>query len=322
MASGIDVRVGALKETTYGTRAVPARFFEFTDVGMGYDVNHYESQGLGGGPWRKKRVQTTQRGAGALPMEVPTVGFGFWLDLLHGATPTVVQQAATIAYLQTHMLSSSPSKSATIQIQTPQVLSATLIPQDYLGVTVSGMEFSWEPAEVLMAEIQTVSRQLDLAQSLATYVAPATSSLFSFKGGSISIGGSAVADVHGGGNISIQWGLRDDAFALGSTGLISKPVPNELPSASGSFTADFNGLTAYNRVINDTIADVVLTFEGATIASTYKEKITITIPDCGFDGSPPTVSGPGPVTEEVSFVNASATSDPPIITYQSTDTAV
>lgn len=322
MGSGIDLRFAASKESVYGTRVTPARFFEVTEANLGYDLDHYVSRGLGGGPWRRKRVLTTQRGDGTIPLEVPTVGFGFWLDLLHPNTVTPVQQAATPAYLQTHTLDGAPSKSASIQSQVPRVASSTRDPFDYLGVMLSGIEFSWEPAEVLMAELSAIARQLDTAQSAATYVAPATSGLFSFKGGSITIGGVAVADVHGGGNVAINWELRDDAYALGSGGLISKPVPTDLPTAAGSVTADFNGLTNYNRVVNDTIADLVLLFEGAIISGVHKETIQVTIPDCGFDGSPPAVDGPGPVTEEVSFTNASATNDPPVILYKSTDVTV
>lgn len=323
MASGIDVRICAAKEAVaYGTRAAPSRFFELTGVPFGYDVNHYESQGLGGGPWRKRRVQTTQGGDGSLPMEVPTAGFGFFLDLLHAGAPTVVQQGATTAYLQTHTLAAAPTKSATIQVQTPPVNTATLVPLDYLGVTMSGVAFAWEPAEVLTAEFTAVTRQLVTDQTLATYVAPATSGLLSFKGGSISIGGTPVADVTGGGSLAINWDLRTDAFALGTSGLMSKPIPNGLPSAGGSFTVDFNDLSHYNRVVNDTLADVVLLFEGATIASTYKEQLKVTIPNCGFDSAPPTVDGPGPVTEEITFVNASAAGAPPVVEYQSADIAI
>jgi hypothetical protein len=53
-------------------------------------------------------------------MQVPTKLFGTILDLMHGATVTPVQQAATTAYLQTHNVGTSqPNKSATIQVNKP-----------------------------------------------------------------------------------------------------------------------------------------------------------------------------------------------------------
>jgi hypothetical protein len=73
---------------------------------------------------------------GPLAGEVPTTGFGYLLNGLHGNTVTPVQQAATTAYLQTHTLSSPPtSKSYSIQVQMPPVTSSTLVPIDYTGVT-------------------------------------------------------------------------------------------------------------------------------------------------------------------------------------------
>src|SRR4051794_16188030 len=104
MASGNDMRFGAAKETVYGTRVAPTRFFEVTGEDINYAYNFYNSRGLGAGRWQRKRARTTSAGGGNFEMEVPTVGFGFWLDLLHNNAVTPVQQAATPAYLQTHTL--------------------------------------------------------------------------------------------------------------------------------------------------------------------------------------------------------------------------
>jgi hypothetical protein len=322
MAIGLDVKIGAAKETTFGTRVTPSRFFEITEDGLDYEVNHYLSQGLGGGIWRRKRVQTTARGTGTLPMEVPTAGFGFWLDLLHNETVTPVQQGATAAYLQTHSLASTPAKSATIQIQRPPTVGSTLLSFDYLGCMCTEMEFSWSADGVLMVTPTLVMREQKTDQTLATPTPPAGSGLFSFKGGSVSIGGSSVADITGDGSVKVGYPMRDDAYALGSSGLIMKPLPNERPTGTGQFTADFTDITHYNRVLNDTIADVVVKFEGVTIAGAYKETLEITIPDCGFNGSAPQVKGAGPVSQEVQFENASATADVPSIKYISTDLTV
>ena len=320
MSTGLNMQVMAAKETTYGTRAAPTRTFEVTDDAIGWDINYYVSQGLGAGLWRRRRVQTTQTGGGTLPQEVPTVGFGFFLDLLHNETVTGVQQGATTAYLQTHPLASAPAKSATIQIGRPST-DGTTRPFDYLGCMLSGIEFAWEPAGVLMATPTIVAREQQTNQTLATKTNPTSTGLFSFKGGSVTIGGSAVADIVGGGSVAVNWPLRDDAFPLGSSGLIKKPLPNDRPSMTGSFTADFTDLTHYNRVTGGTLADVVLLFEGNTISGAFKEKIQITVPDAGFNGPPPQVSGPGPLQQTVSFENASTTGDAPEIQYQSTDTA-
>lgn len=325
MASGIDTRWLAIKESVYGTRVVPTRSFETTDDNIDYNFNEYASVSIGGGPWRRRRVaNNTQSGSGTLPMEAYSVGLGFWLDGLHNNTVTPVQQGASAAYLQTHSLSSAPAKSYTIQKQTPPVSTSTLQAQDFTGCILSGAEFSIDDAGVLLFTPSVVAQGYDNTQSLATWTAPTTGNLYSFKNGSIKIGGSTVADIVGGATATLAWPLRDDAYGLGGSGKIRKPVPTDRPSFTGTFTADFEDFSHVNRTLNGTIADVVLSFRGATtpIASTYYEDLIITIPDCSFNTSPPVVGGPGPVQQQVAFNNASSAANVPSITYTSTDTVV
>lgn len=322
MASGNDARLGVAKETTYATRVAPTRFFPFTAEGLAFQYNRYFSQALGSGRWARPSITTTKSGTGSLNGEVPTTGFGYLLQGLHGNTVTPVQDAATTSYTQTHTLDTAPDKSFTIQVQTPPVTSSTLVPQDLLGVMMSGLTLSWDAAGVLTWEIPCVINNLDTSQTLATYTAPTAWSMLSFAGGSLTIGGTPQADITGSGSINIGFNLRDDAFALGTTGTMAKPVETAKPTAGGQFTADFNDLVHYNRVVNDTSADVVLKFEGATIASTYKYTMQVTIPQCKFTQPRPQVGGPGPVTQEVTFENSAGTSQPPVILYRITDSVL
>jgi hypothetical protein len=320
MASGNDARLGIAKETTYGTRVAPTRFFPFTSESLGYTYNKYRSAALGVGRWTRPAIRTTSGGTGSIEGEVPTTGFGYLLDALHNNTVTPVQQAATPAYLQTHTLDTATAKSYTVQVQTPPVTSSTLVPHDLLGVMFSGIEFSWN--EVLTFSMTGSIQALDIAQTLATYTAPTAWGLFSFKGGSISIGGSVQANVIGGGSLAIAFEHRTGVYYLGSGGLMAKPVETDKPTASGSCTVDFTDNTHLSRTINDTIADVVLLFEGATISGTHKETLQVTIQDCEFSNNRPTVGGPGPVAQPVAFSNASTTNDPVIILYKSVDTVI
>lgn len=320
--SGIETVVGVGLELSpsYGTRATPGRFFELLPpIGLSFERNFYVSPALGGGLWTRKRVQTTRRGGGSLRLEVPTNGFGYLLRFLHNETITPSQIGSSIAYRQTHELISPPNRSATIQIQVPQEDGGGNTPFDYVGCTFTGAEFSWEPDGVLIAEFQTVVRDLLTDQTNAT---PGTvpDGLFSFKDGSLEIDGSPVADIVGGGSFSLGWPMRDDAYEFGQDGVIKEPRLNGKPSFTGQVTADFTSLSNYNRVVNDTIADVVLTFEGATIAGSTEYTFKITIPDCGFTGSPPSVTDAGPVQEQISFESASAGGDAPEFEYISTDT--
>jgi hypothetical protein len=318
MASGFDARVAISTEVTYGTRVAPARFLPLTAEDLGFTINRYFSPAIGTGMWARPSITTTKVGAGSLSGDVPTVGFGFLLNYLNGNTNTPVQQAATTAYLTTFNLDTAPSKSASIQVQTPPVTSSTLVPHDMLGVMFGGITFSWSAGGVLSYQIPVVYQNLSTAESLVSYVAPAAYGLLSFSGGLLTVGGVTEANIIGDGSMEIAYPLRDDAFTLGSSGLIAKPVITDKPTASGSFTADFNDNTNLNRALNNTTGDVVLKFTGSVIEGAHSFYVEVTLPDCVFTTNRATVGGPGPVQQPVTFTSASSTGDYPIIKVMST----
>lgn len=322
MASGFEARVAFSKESVYGTRVAPARFFPLTAEDFGFTFNRYFSPAIGTGMWARPSIVTSKVGAGSLTGDVTTTGMGFLLDGLHGNVVTAVQQGGTTAYLQTHTMSTSPSKSFSVQVQTPPVTSSTLVPHDMTGVTFGGITLLWSGAGVLSYEIPVVYQNLDIAQTNVSYTPPAAYDLFSFTQGALTIGGVAETNVLGDGSITFEYPLRDDAYALGTAGTIAKPVITDKPRVSGSFTADFNDNANLTRVINNTVADVILRFTGTTISGTYTYLFEVTVPDCVFTSPRPTVGDPGPVQQPVEFEAASSTGDSPVIVYRSTDTTL
>jgi hypothetical protein len=315
MAGGQDARVAVGLETSYGTPVVPSRFLPLTGEDLGYTYNRYESPAIGTGRWARPSIVTTQSGSGSISGDVTSTGMGYLLQGLHGNTVTGVQQGASAAYLQTHTLDTPPNKSYTFQVQTPPVNSNVLVPHNMNGAMFGGITFSWSPAGVLSYNIPIVFQTLDLTQTNVAFVAPAAYELFSFKGGQIKIGGVTEANIVGDGSLALGMALRDDAFALGSGGLIAKPAETDKPTASGTFTSDFNGNTNLLRVINNTTADVVMLFEGSIIASTFKYALQFTIPDCTFTTPRATVGGPGPLQETITFAASSSTGNAPSILY-------
>lgn len=322
MASGNDFRMALKEETTYATRAVPDRFILLTEESIAFTRNRARSRTLGQGRYAAPSVLTTRGGSGTISGEVPSTGFGFLLNALHSATVTPVQQAATAAYLQTHSLATAPSRTYSMQKQLPPVSTTTLLPIDYVGAMFTGLTVTLRGAGLLEWEMACDINDEDTSQSLVTYVAPAAWEPFSYQGGSVTIGGVAESNVLG--DVTVEFGtsVRDDAYKLGTGGTKAKPVETDKPSATMTFTADFEDLTNVNRVVNNTNADVVVRFEGATIASTYKYFLELTLEDCVFTSPSPTVGGPGPVQQAVTITAASPSGAAPTIKYQSTDTAL
>ncbi len=322
MASGNDARLGIAKETAHGTRVAPTRFFPFNAESIAFTYARIFSQALGAGRWSRPSVTTTKSGTGAMRGEVPTTGFGYLLQGLHGNTVVPVQDAATPSYTQTHTCDTAPDKSFSIQVQTPPTNSATLVPQDLLGVMMSGLTLSWDAAGVLMWEIPCIAKDLDTTQSLATYTPPASWTMLSFAGGLLSIGGVTQTFITGGGQVQIGFNLRDNAFELGSGGTMLKPIETEKPTGQGNFTADFVDLAHFNRVVNNTVADVILKFEGAVISGAFKYTMQVTLPSCVFTSPRPSVEGPGPIQQTVNFETAASTTSPVVIVYRSIDTVL
>src|SRR4051812_9881170 len=217
MASGNDARIGFSKETvSYGTRVAPARFFPFIGEGIAYEYSRVFVNALGMGNWSRPSRTSTQGGTGPFALPVTTTGFGYLIDALHGNTVTPVQQAATPAYLQTHTLSTPPSKSYTVQVQTPPISTSTLLPQEFTGTMAGSLELSWDDSAALQASFSVVVQKMDTSQTLATYVAPTAWSFLTFLDGSVTIGGSNVTGITGSGSLTIDIPLRTGVFTLGS----------------------------------------------------------------------------------------------------------
>ena len=322
MASGNDFRLALSKETTYGTRVVPARFITMTGESITFTRNRAFSASLGMGRWARPSILTTRGGSGSLSGEVGTTGFGYLIDALHGNTVTPVQVAATTAYLQTHTLDTPPTKSYSAQKQMPPVATNTLVPIDYVGLMFTGITINWTAGGLLTYELTCDVRDELTGETLATYVAPTAWSPYGYQGGSVTIGGVAEANVLGDGSLTIGASVRDDAYALGTGGTKAKPVETDKPSASMTFTADFNDLTNVNRVVQNTSADTILRFEGDIIAAANPYFFEVELPDCVFESPSPTVGGPGPVQQGVTITAASQSGAAPIVRYQSTDTAL
>lgn len=325
MSSGLFSQLGAKKESTYGTRVVPDHFIEFNDENFQCDQRYFTSRQLGAASTfsrGSRRVATTRDATGTINMEVPSKGFGFWLDLLHGNTVTPVQQAATTAYLQTHPIGlSAPDKSATIQVGRPDT-GGTVRPFDYLGCEVTAFEFSWDVDDALKVSMEFDAQDEKTDQTLATRSIPSGLHSFVFTQGTMSIAGSPVADVTSG-SLGLTLPRQTDFYPLGTTGLKAKPIQND--SATGQGTADvrFTDLTHYARYKNATQPTLALSFIGPNIATTYYETLTLTCNMVGFTGETPTVSGPDVLMHAIPFdILYDGTNAPLIAAYTSTDTSL
>jgi len=117
--------------------------------------------------------------------------------------------------------------------------------------------------------------------------------------------------------------LKNDRYNLGNSGIKNQQVINGFRSITGKLTAEFTDTSLLAKFIADTETALVLTFEGSTIASTYKDTLRITIPAAKFDADTPNVDGPGVVDVGFTFsAYDNGTDEPLTIFYQTADSAL
>ena len=326
VGSGLASQLGVAKESTYGTRVAPTKFYEYASESLKITRHRIFSKGLRAGRsfQSSTRVHTpTRKGDGDVVLEVANQGMGTLFDLFHGMTPTVVQQGATAAWLQTHNVGiTDPNKSATVQIGTPGT-DGTVRVFEYEGCMVTAFKFECSVGGFLELTLTLDSEDRTTSQSLASASYPSNLRTFHFGQCTPTINSVAVTDVFDSVTISGTLNRKTDRFKLGGAGLQAKPIQNEFYDVDIEFGGDFKDLTFTTLYDADTIVPVIVDFQGPLIAGTYKEFITFTFANCLPDIEDPDVTGPDVLSQGLKF-NAldSGSGNPMVITYQSLDTAI
>lgn len=311
-------------EATFGAATVVDRFYEFVSESVTRENRILQSQGLRGGYLPRgggRRVNTGHSAAGDLQLEVASKGFSRIMQWILGGTPTIVQQAATTAYLHTHVMGSLLGRSANVQKQLRDSAGTEIETFHYRGTKVNTATFAIATDGILNLTLglDTREERVDVAPAASSYL---TSNLFHFQQAAITVAGSAVADVSDA-SITVNNNLNTDRRHLGNAGLKAEQVDNGFRSVSGTFTAEFSATTLYNLFAADTAAALVLTFTGPVIAGAFNEKVEITIPEIHLTGSTPTVGGPELISVPQPFDAAYNGVDSPIqVALTTTDTAV
>ncbi len=326
--SGISGVVGGAKETTYGTRAVPTKFFEFRAEGGVRNQKYLESRQIRSGRFTQsasRRILTTRDVAFSVDGEVPNKGFGFFLDHLVAPTITPVQQLATTAYLATFNVGASdPGKSATFQSGKPST-DGTVRPFDFLGCMLSQAQFACAVDEWLTFNFGYDGQDEKTDQTLATASYPTSLEGFHFQQAIVTVN-SIVQDGTTGVipksiNLDLSMPRNTERYGLRSNALKAKPILNDYSPMSGSLTFEFTDLTQYALFTAGTKVPIIIDFVSASLAGAgYPFRLTFTIASAQFTGSTPTVSGNDILMLEAPFqILDDGTNPPVVITHYSTD---
>lgn len=295
VASGLAAQVGFAVETTAGTRVTPASFVEFNSESLQLNIERIERNGLRAGRRLRHGWAPGVRSVSGqvnFDLSAETVGV-----LFRAALGNVVSSTAGSPY--THTFTPGAPQPLTIQVGRPRV-NATVQAFDYVGAFVNGFELSVSPNEFATMQIDVTGKDELRDQSLvaASY---SQATFFTFANATLEVAGDPVC--------------VDSVSITGDNGLATyhqicgtnpgRPTTREerRRDYGGTFTADFESLTAYERYVNGTEAALTLELDAGTNAS-----LTI-VGNVRFDGETPTVSGPEIIKQPMPFVFVSGTSD-------------
>lgn len=335
-ASGLGASFGIVDESTYGV--LPGsptwRWIDTKDKlpDLKLQKNTAQGDGLIAGrlaPPASRRVVTTQAGQiGSLPTEVLNNKMGLLLKHIFGGNVTPVQQAATIAYLQTHTLVDNVGRFFSAQAQVPQT-DGTAKSFTGRGGKITSTEISCEVDGLLMIDCAVdFQKVLDTdtsgAPSAATGQWPFNFSQMNVKLGATYGAESAVSGVRKA-SFKLERGQDVGRFYAGAGGFKGEPLMNALPGLTGSLDVDFVDKTVFaDRFQNDTTAALVLEWVGTTaIAASNFPTFRLKFPAVKFDDGTPTVDDRGVVKTTFNYVVLDDQTNPLVTCeYMSTDTTL
>lgn len=327
VGSGLGGQFGFAAETTYGTTVTPTRFLPpvkaelkakpmFTQ-GMGIAAGQYLDAGA-------QRVLTLHDGNGSVDLELQTSGFGLLLQALMGSTVTPVQQSSTTAYLQTHVLNGdSLGKTLTLQTGVPDT-TGTVRPYTLAGAKVTDATFTFDIAASGPILTSWTFDGQDVVETQALAAASYVQSR-AFVGTDVTVKAGVFGSetqVDGVPKVDVKFTrpMKVNRQYHGNGGKKKEPITNGRIAVTGTITADFVDKTLWaDKFPANTPFSLVISCQGALIASTYYQSLTITLPQCYIDGDTPVLSNMDVVNGAFPFRCLFDGTHQPTITYQSTD---
>jgi hypothetical protein len=328
--TGLDAQLGFKLESTYGTAVTVDKFQEFNSESLAWEPTWLEPSGLRVGTKFKRAsrlVQSRQTVSGSIELEHATRNMGALWKLALGSTITTPTVISGTAYKQCHVPGDYLGKSMTIQVGRPEP-SGTVRAHTYAGCKCSGWEFSVSDGEYATLSLDIEGRSEATATALATasYVAGQTVFNFSqatvFKlggtpttasGETTIAGGVTVPTVVTGFTCSGETPMATERYGLGNAGLKNEPLENDIPTVTGTLSAEWDRTTFYDVFKANTTTALQLDLVGAQIAATGSfETVSFIFPAVKFKNVAPSVDGPDLISADVDFEAYSNEVDPAI----------
>lgn len=318
--SGLSAQLGTVDETVYGTPVTVDRFYEFRSESLKLNIEPVESKAIRAGQRVLRSDRWTQGKksvGGDIVMELANKSFGRWFKHQFGGVASAQPDAGGAPTVWKHTFTPGDMPvGQTIQVGRTDV-GGTIRPFTYHGCKVASWKLDCSVGEIALMTVSIIGEDEDTATGLAAVNYPATMVGMTFVNGTVTVAGTAMdvasASVEG------NNGLDANRYFMGSQ-LRKNPLEAAMRTFTGKLDPEFESLTAYNRFVTGTEAELVLLFQGATIATTYKFETKITA-NIRFDGETPTVNGAEIIRQPLPFKVTDNGTLSIKVEYQTTDTA-
>jgi hypothetical protein len=325
--SGLDAQLGIGNETTYGTRVAPTTYLPFESESLALTQEYIANQPLMAGVMVQPsgyHVSSTRSVEGSVEMLLHDRGMGKLFNLLTGSAVTsVTPSGATNARTQTFPigLTSPVGKSVSFQVGRPDT-TGTVRPFDYAGAKITEATISIEAGEAATLNLSIDGRDEQTSQTLGTPTYSASAKPYGFKDWSITVGGSAQANVRSL-TITVPLNMSTDRYHLGNSGVKDEPLLNAQSELAISATLEFASLADHTRFRNESLVALVARARNTLIEGSSYFQTEITVPAAKQISSSPVVAGPDLITSEVEFRALwNGTDAPMTIVNTNTDTAL
>lgn len=330
VGSGLAGQLSIKAETTFGTYIAPDRHVVgWLKGNPTLKPNRVQGGGLYAGEVAERAdryVETHREAQGTMEIEISWKQAGLIFNQLLGGTPTVVQQGATAAYLQTHTAQADVlGKSLTIMVGVPQA-DGTVKPYTFLGSKITKATFTCGVGELLTCSVEVDARDLTEAQALVAASYPTGATPFSFKDLAVKTGTfSSEVSVTGVNKVTIEVERPVDSERqyAGAGGLKADQTTNGPVKVTGTIETDYVDKTKFvDLFIANTQTSLVLEWVGPIIASSFPYTVRFKLPHTFFTGDTPVVDGPNVVQVGVPFESKLGANGFCVVEYMSTDTAI
>lgn len=298
MAAGLSGQMMVAAETTYGTAVTVTKGVEFQSETLDFNKQTVDGGGIAGGrivqPGNARYIVGIG-GGGDVTLNVPTKGFGIWLQMLFGQNSSVTHTGTPNAYTYTFTPKADMTNiSMTLQKGVPQANSNTVDPYTFSGCVVNSMQFTMGQNSLLQAKATVDAQNVTTATTLATASYPSAPNYFSFANinGTLTVNSVPYVAIK-----SFDFTLNNQLdltrMYLGNGGKKSQPIRGNYMTGTGTLTGDYIDTTLSSAFIADSEVALVVSFQAANINTTFNEMIQFTLPGLRLNGQLPQVGGPG-----------------------------